>query len=158
MKTSLWIFAVASLFSLPILADFATGLDAYQKGDFAVAFQSWLPLAEQGSAAAQFNVGLLYYDGKGIRQDYAQAANWFLLSAEQDYTKAQHDLGAMYGAGKGLKRDYVQAYKWLNICAAKGDKGCADQRDQVAKKLNASKLSEAQRQSSDWKPQVRDGR
>ena len=133
-------------------ADFATGLSAYQKGDYATAIKEWRPLAEQGDAAAQFNLGLLYYDGLGVPQDYTQAADWFLKSAEQDYGKAQLDLGALYGIGKGVKRDYVQAYKWLNLCAAKGDSKCIAQRDLVAKKLSASKLSTAQRLSSEFKP------
>ena len=133
-------------------ADFATGLNAYQKGDYATAIKEWRPLAEQGDAAAQFNLGLLYYDGLGVPTDYVQAADWFLKSAEQDYDKAQLNLGALYGIGKGVKRDYVQAYKWLNLCAAKGDTKCTAQRDLVAKKLNASKLATAQRLSSEFKP------
>jgi TPR repeat protein len=156
MRKPLLISALAGLLSLPILADFAAGLDAYQKGDYAAAQREWLPLAEQGSAAAQYNLALMYYDGKGVPQDYTQAANWFLRAAEQDYIEAQHNLGAMYGVGKGVKRDYVQAYKWLNICASKGNQGCAAQRDLVSKKLNASKLAEAQRLSSDWKPRASD--
>ena len=158
MKTSLWILAVASVFSLPTLADFASGLAAYQQGDYAAAYHEWLPLAEKGSADAQFNLGLMYVDGKGVPQDYTQAANWFLRAAEQGQVEAQHNLGALYGVGRGVKRDYVQAYKWLNICAAGGNKGCAAQRDLVAKKLSAGKLSEAQRLSSAWSPHVSEER
>ena len=113
-------------------------------------------MAEQGDAAAQFNLGLLYYDGLGVPQDYVVAAEWFLKSAEQDYGKAQLNLGALYGIGKGVKRDYVQAYKWLNLCAAKGDSKCAAQRDLVAKKLSASKITTAQRLSSEFKPKKQD--
>jgi uncharacterized protein len=133
-------------------ADFATGLTAYQKGDYTAAIKEWRPLADQGSAEAQFNVGLMYVDGHGVPQDYGQAANWFEKAAEQDYAKAQLNLGALYGVGKGVKRDYVQAYKWLNICAAKGDGKCVQQRDLVGKKLKASQLAAAQKLSSEWTP------
>ena len=136
----------------PAWADFAAGLSAYQKGDFATAMKEWRPIAENGDAAAQFNLGLMYYDGQAVPQDYAQAANWFLRSAEQDYEKAQLNLGAMYGVGKGVKRDYVQAYKWLNLCAAKGDSKCSEQRDLVAKKLSASKLAAAQKLATEFTP------
>jgi TPR repeat protein len=134
-------------------ADFATGLDAYQKGDYVTAVKEWRPLADQGVAAAQFNLGLLYLDGHGVPQDPAEAVKWFKRAADQDYTEAQHNLGAMYGAGDGVKRDYVQAYKWLNICAAKGNTGCESQRDLIAKKLKHSQLAIAQRLSTEFTPQ-----
>jgi uncharacterized protein len=144
--------ALASLVAISTAADFNSGLTAYNKGDYTTAAKEWRPLAEQGVAAAQFNLGLLYLDGHGVPQDPAEAAKWFTKSAEQDYTQAQHNLGAMYGAGQGVKRDYVQAYKWLNICAAKGNSGCESQRDLIAKKLKGPQLTAAQRMSTEFTP------
>ena len=142
------------LMSLPVLADFAAGLKAYEDHDYAAALREWRPIAEQGDAAAQFNIGLMYYDGKGAPQNFEEARRWFQRSADQGYEKAQLNLGAMYGAGKGLRRaDYVQAYKWLSLCAAGGDQMCVSQRDLVAQKLKGAKLSEAQRLAREWKPQ-----
>jgi TPR repeat protein len=135
------------------LADFQTGLDAFQKGDYVGAAKEWRPLAEEGDPIAQFNLGLLYLDGHGVPQSPMEAANWFRRAAEQDYTQAQHNLGAMYGSGQGVKRDFVQAYKWLNICAAKGNSGCVTQRDLIAKKLKPGQVAEAQRLATDFKPQ-----
>jgi len=152
MRSLSWFVALLSFAAISGGADFTTGLNAYNKGDYATAAKEWRPLADQGVAAAQFNLGLMYYDGHGVPLDFAQAADWFTKAAEQDYAKAQYDLGAMYGVGKGVKRDYVQAYKWLNLCAAKGDDRCAEQRDLVAKKLRASQLTAAQRLSSEFTP------
>lgn len=143
------LFTVAAILAA---ADFNTGLTAYNKGDYTTAAREWRPLAEKGVAAAQFNLGLMYYDGHGVPLDFVQAAEWFTKAAEQDYGKAQYDLGAMYGVGKGVKRDYVQAYKWLNICAAKGDARCAEQRDLVGQKLKGPQLTAAQRLSSAFTP------
>ncbi len=138
--------------AVPLLADFAAGLAAYKKGDFVAAVKEWRPLAEDGDAATQFNLGLLYLDGHGVPQDYAEAAKWFRRAAEQGYTEAQHNLGAMYGSGQGVRRDYVEAYKWLNICAAKGNAGCLSQRELVGKKLKHAQVTEAQRLSSEFSP------
>jgi TPR repeat protein len=33
---------------------------AYDKGDYATALRLWRPMAEQGNAAAQFNLGQVY--------------------------------------------------------------------------------------------------
>ena len=143
----------AVLAAVPAFADFQTGLDAYQKGDYVAAAKEWQPLAEAGDAVAQYNLGLLYLDGHGVPQNSVEAANWFRRAAEQDYTQAQHNLGAMYGSGQGVKRDFVQAYKWLNICAAKGNAGCVTQRDLIAKKLKPGQVGDAQRLSTQFKPQ-----
>ena len=36
-------------------------------------FQETLQAAEQGYAKAQFNLGLMYDSGRGVRQDYTKA-------------------------------------------------------------------------------------
>jgi len=142
----------ALIATVPARGDFQAGVEAYQKGDYVEAAKQWRPLAEEGDALAQYNLGLLYLDGHGVPQSLAEAANWFRRAAEQDYTEAQHNLGAMYGSGQGVKRDYVQAYKWLNICAAKGNAGCVAQRDLVAKKLKPAQIAEAQRLATEFRP------
>ncbi|MGA2184288.1 MAG: tetratricopeptide repeat protein [Bryobacteraceae bacterium] len=153
MKTAWIVLAVASLaIAAPAPADFAAGLAAYQNKDYVAALKEWQPLAESGSPDAQFNVALMYVDGKGVARNYEEAAKWFERAANQGHVRAQHNLGAMYGSGQGVKRDYVQAYKWLSLCAAKGDGDCATQRDLVEKKLKRPKLAEAQRLASEWKP------
>lgn len=143
---------LVAIAALPVFADFQAGVDAYQKGDYVAAAKEWRPLAEQGDAPAQFNLGLLFLDGHGVPQNPAEAANWFRRAAEQDYTEAQHNLGAMYASGQGVKRDYIQAYKWLDLCAAKGNAGCASQRDQLTRKLKPSQIAEAQRLATEFSP------
>jgi len=59
------------------------GLEAYEKGDYATALRLWRPLAEQGNADAQSNLGTMYYKGQGLTQDYVQAHMWWNLSAAQ---------------------------------------------------------------------------
>ena len=43
--------------------------DAYKKGNYKAAFNEWLPLAEKGSAAAQFNLAGMYAKGYGVLSD-----------------------------------------------------------------------------------------
>jgi TPR repeat protein len=47
-------------------ADFQKGLTAAQSGDFATALRDWTPLAIQGNVRAQSNLGVMYYNGKGV--------------------------------------------------------------------------------------------
>jgi len=152
------ILVLLSISAVLAFADFSTGLDAYNKGDYNTAAKEWRTLADKGDAPSQFNLGLLYVDGHGVPQDYSEAAKWFERAASQGYEKAQLNLGALYGVGKGVKRDYIQAYKWLNVCAAEGDQKCVAQRDLVAQKLKPKQLTEAQHLASQFKPKPEPGK
>jgi TPR repeat protein len=75
---------------------------AHERGDYAEALRLLRPLAEQGDARAQDNLGILYHDGQGVPQDYAEAVKWHRLAAEQGNAVAQDNLGFCYGKGKGV--------------------------------------------------------
>src|SRR5215468_4768647 len=81
-------------------ASFATAFDdgkaAYEKGDYETALSLWRPLAEQGNAEAQRNLGWMYETGKGVARDEALATRWYRKAAEQDDAKAQYRLGVAY--------------------------------------------------------------
>ena len=53
--------------------DYDAGSEAYRAGDYATALAEWRPLAEQGDADAQYNLGRMYSQGKGVPQDDAEA-------------------------------------------------------------------------------------
>ena len=78
-------------------------------------------VAEQGNVAAQYNLGGMYYTGRGVPQNYAEAARWYQMAAEQGFVYAQLNLGSIYENGIGVPKDYIQAYAWYNIAAAQGD-------------------------------------
>jgi uncharacterized protein len=72
---------------------------AYRSHDYATALQLFRPLAEQGNAIAQFNLGLMYVNGEGVRQNYSKAFGWFRSAADQGLLDAQNNLGLMYLSG-----------------------------------------------------------
>ena len=93
---------------------------AYDSGDYDAALKEMRPLAEQGDAHAQNNLGLMYHHGQGVQQDYEEAAKWFRLAAEQGNSAAQYSLGAVYFFGDGVPQDYIRAYMWADIGVSKG--------------------------------------
>ena len=103
-----------------VSADFQKGLTAAQSGDYATALREWTPLAEQGNAYAQSNLGLMYAKGQGVPQDYKTAVKWYRLAAEQGNAAAQHNLGLMYAKGYGVPQDYKTAVKWWKLAAKQG--------------------------------------
>ena len=56
--------------------------------DYAEAMKWFRLAADQGNAAAQNNLGVLYEEGQGVPQDYAVAMKWFSLSAAQGFQDA----------------------------------------------------------------------
>ena len=98
-------------------ADLQKGLAAAQRGDFATALREWTPLAEQGDADAQFNLGVMYDKGEGVPQDDKTAVKWYRLAAEQRHASAQFILGLMYDKGEGVPQDDKTAVKWYTLAA-----------------------------------------
>ncbi|HHF3821858.1 TPA: tetratricopeptide repeat protein, partial [Haemophilus influenzae] len=99
---------------------FQQGLEATKRGDYQTAFKLWLPLAEQGNASIQFNLGLMYKKGQGIKQDDFEAVKWFRKAAEQGEANAQFNLGVMYANGRGVKQDDFEEVKWYRQAAEQG--------------------------------------
>jgi len=131
-------------------ADYQAGMDAYNQGDYATALKEWQPLAEQGGADAQVNLGLLYDFGKGVPQDYGQARDWYLKAAEQGHALAQANLGVMYWMGPGVLQDYVQAHMWANLAAAQSQEQAPTLRNILAKKMTPAQIAEAQDLAREW--------
>ena len=127
-----YIFSIRTLIIIPVLlfslllgvpsysADFNKGLTAAQSGDWATALKEWKPLAEEGNAVAQNNLGLMYENGWGVPQDYKEAVYWYRLAVEQGYAIAQYNLGLMYEKGKGVPQDYKEAARLYRLAAEQG--------------------------------------
>ncbi|MBJ1839458.1 sel1 repeat family protein, partial [Neisseria meningitidis] len=70
-------------------------------------FRATLQAAERGDTQAQFNLGMMYAEGRGVRQDYAEAVRWTRQAADQGDAQAQFLLGLMYAEGRGVRQDYA---------------------------------------------------
>ena len=128
------------------------GANAYQNGDYAKALGLWQPLAQQGSAPAQYGVGLMYDLGNGVRQDYREASKWYRLAAEQGYAFGQFGLGSLYFAGHSLPQDDVAAYMWFALAAAQGLADAVKLRGLTAQSMTPDELAKAQQLTQAWKP------
>lgn len=81
--------------------------------------------AAGGNAAAQCNLGMLYYTGEaagwGVPKDFTQAVLWLRKSAEQGNDGGQLNLAYMYHYGDGVPRDDARAAFWWRKAADQGD-------------------------------------
>ena len=94
----------------PTIVKAGRGGTAYQRGDYATAFQEWSAPAQHGDAAAQHDLGVLYVEGRGVNHDVVAAWTWFRRAAASGYAPAQEALGNMYGYGIGVPLNYPLAY------------------------------------------------
>src|SRR5262245_35539071 len=77
--------------------------------------------AEGGDASAQNKLGLLYYEGKGVPQNYRQAKRWFEEGAKQGHARAQTNLGTLYLNGEGALQSDQMALFWFSQAAEQKD-------------------------------------
>ena len=102
------------------LAESNDAWDAYKKGNYKAAFNEWLPLAEKGSAEAQFNLAGMYSKGFGVVMDEKKSFDWYKKAAEQGHPKAQYNLGVMYLIGNGVNKSLSGAKHWLSLAYDNG--------------------------------------
>jgi hypothetical protein len=100
---------------------FEDGEAAFQRGDYAAALKSWLPLANEGSAAAQNNIATMYHAGQGVPRSDTIATQWLLKSAANGNADAQYSLGLSYASGDVVPRDDAQAAAWYLKAANQGN-------------------------------------
>jgi TPR repeat protein len=101
----------------------ASGNDNADNAGDNAAFEEVKRKAEAGDAEAQSDLGLMYFLGQGVEQDYKEAVEWWRKAAEQGDAKAQRNLGVMYANGRGVEQDYRQAVEWYRKAAEQGYAG-----------------------------------
>jgi hypothetical protein len=88
------------------------GARHFQNADYPAALSAWRPLAD---------LGILYLDGKGVKQNTSEAVRYLSLSAASGSSLGQNNLGGLYREGKGVPRDYPKAAQWFSASAAQGN-------------------------------------
>jgi len=87
----------------------------WRKSNIPQALKSLTNKAENGSAKAQNNLGMIYAHGQYVPQDDQKAIKWYRLAAENESFRAQYNLGEMYTKGQGVPKDLEKASKWFQL-------------------------------------------
>jgi TPR repeat protein len=119
------LLVVTSAIATPAFADAPATLVApqavgllYDKGDFSTALSTAVPLAESGDATAQYYLGMMYANGKGVAKDEVVAVSWYRKAAGRGHAPAQARLGDVYARGLGgVAKDDVKAVAWYRKAA-----------------------------------------
>ena len=134
----------------PAWADYWDGKAAYKAGDYTTALKEWRPLAEQGDAGAQYNLGFMYDRGYGVPENDAEAEKWYRLAAEQGLAIAQSSLGRMYMGFGGVPKNNIEAHMWLSLAKAQGHERAPSELNTVKSRMTTDQIAEAQRLASEW--------
>ena len=77
--------------------------------------------ANGGSTDAMCQLGLCYYDGKGVARDFKTACEWYLKAARNGNDKAMNLIGLCYERGEGVIKSKAEAFEWFFRAAEKGN-------------------------------------
>ena len=133
-------------------AGFDDGVAAYDRGDYAAAFQAWRPLAEQGDVRAQYRLGRLYEAGEGVPGDDVEALRWFHAAGGQGDKQALVSIGIFHADGRGVPQNTFKAYMWWEIAARHGSGLARALQTTVERQLTQAEMDEARRLAGEWRP------
>lgn len=97
------------------------GVSANEVSHFQESTRELRKLAERGDASAQNELGLLYYEGRGVPQDHRKAKEWFDKAVEHGHPGAQVNLGTLYLRGEGAPQSSQMALFWFTRAAGQED-------------------------------------
>ena len=125
MKNIFSIVCASSTFLLLLpstvaLADYEDGVEAAFSGDYDTAFKEFTIAAEEGLSLAQYNLGILYFTGQGVEQNFDEAFEWTKRAAEQGHLNAQFNLGSLYLDGQGTQVSVLEGVNWFTQAAKNG--------------------------------------
>jgi hypothetical protein len=83
----------------------------------------WRAAADQGHAEAQYNLGVMFEQGRGVAQSDVEAARWFRKAADQGNAGAQYNMGGMFSQGRCVAQSDVEAARWFRKAADQGHAG-----------------------------------
>ncbi len=86
-------------------------------GNYDIAVSYYEESVKLDNEAAQYNLAVLYDEGKFIKQDYNKAFELYKKSVDKGYPYAENNLAMMYYRGKGITQDYNKAFELLEKSA-----------------------------------------
>ena len=87
-KKTLLASAMLAALASPVLANYQQGYIAYQEGRYTSAYIEFKSSADAGNASAQYMLGRLYHEGRGVDRDLVQAIAWYDLAAANGSAEA----------------------------------------------------------------------
>jgi uncharacterized protein len=88
--------------------------------DEAQAFRWFQRAAAEESVVAMSNLAVLYFQGRGVRQDAEAGLKWARRAADRNFAPAEINLGSAYWHGWGTAPNHEEAVRWFHRAARHG--------------------------------------
>ncbi|MCA3245167.1 MAG: sel1 repeat family protein [Azospirillum sp.] len=121
-------------------AEFAKGVEAFQRRDYDGAWFHFWGLARAGDPDSQYNLGQMYRRGEGVPRDLVQARRWYEAAANQGFELAQFQLGVIWETGNGVAPDLGAARRWYALAARAGHEGAREALRRVESALASGRV------------------
>jgi Sel1 repeat len=140
MKLSSVILFMMALTIGGVHAGLEEALQAQRSGDYATARKEFEALANKGDDKAMTTIGLMYYQGTGVTQDYSKAMDWYLKAYALKNGDALNNIGVLYRDGLGVTANQKIAYDlFLTVHML----GMGTESTQIRAGRNLSRLAES---------------
>lgn len=133
-------------------AELKAGLTALGSKDYATAIRTLLPLAIEGNAEAQYQVGLIYHDGQGVPKDPCVSVVWMEKAARQSHPRAALMMGFTFFFGSGVRENLELAYRWASLAHKVGHPEAESQMFVFGHDLTPEQKSAIDRDMGAWDP------
>ena len=107
------VFLLLFIFFLPV--------GASEKDSLPLQIRNLEELAKNGNANIQYNLGVIFANGRDVEKDLERAAYWFNQSSLNGNANAQYKLGYMYEKGLGDEKNIEKTVKYFLLAAQRGD-------------------------------------
>ncbi len=104
--------------------------------DYTKALSLFKQAANLGSNSAEFNLGIMYFKGQGVKQDFIEARKWFERAYQTgENIDAAYTLAGMYYEGRGGSKDIEKALNLYQFAADHGDQEAAKNIEIIKKRM-----------------------
>ena len=145
------------------------GLRWYQQGEYNIARKMWRPMAQRGDCDAEYAMGVLYFNGLGVRKNRDSAIVWWERAAAQAQPQALNSMGIVYAhmrvpyttldcrSGCGEEKDLIEAYKWFGLAVEYGPprevEFAEKSLQRITSQMSENEINEAKARIKIWKPE-----
>ncbi len=110
-------FSIAVLTAASAIANYNAGLKAYRYKDYVRALKEF---KADGGKDSNYNLGVMYFKGEGVKADHLQGLELFKKAAELGHANACFILGTSYDKGVDVQQNREVAAKWYLKAAMLG--------------------------------------
>lgn len=127
MKALILLILIFTAFNLPAYsftlnddADFERGQTLLARGEYVEALKAFGNSAKNGNPEAQYQIGIMFLEGEGMKANPEDAAYWFRKAAQNGHAPSQFAIGECFMNGIGVQQDSRMAAEWFWRAAEQG--------------------------------------